>query len=279
MIAAIMRAMFAAAGLLALAAILLVLVWALQRRLLYFPIATLPTPMDASLADVEVVSFTTVDGVLLGAWFVRAAGSSPRATVLVFNGNAGNRAYRAPLAAALRQRGFHVLLMDYRGYGGNPGTPTERGLAADSRAARAYLDTRSDVDPARIVYFGESLGTAVAVNLAVDRPPAWLVLRSPFTSITDLGEHHYPFLPVRWLLRDRFPVLGQIGRVQVPVLVIAGERDRIVPIESSRRVYDAAPGPKTLLVLPDADHNDYDLLAGTAMLEAVVQSISSNLNE
>jgi fermentation-respiration switch protein FrsA (DUF1100 family) len=231
--------------------------------------------MDVGLADVETVSFPTTDGLRLGAWFVRAAGSSPRATVLVFNGNAGNRAYRAPLAAALRQRGFHVLLVDYRGYGGNPGTPTEQGLAADGRAARAYLNSRSDVDAARIVYFGESLGTAVAVNLAVDHPPAGLVLRSPFTSMTDLGERHYPFLPVRWLLRDRFPALDQIRMVRVPVLVIAGERDRIVPIESSRRVYETAPGPKTLLVLPDADHNDYDLLAGRVMLEAVVRWIES----
>ena len=191
--------------------------------------------------------------------------------MLVFNGNAGNRAYRAPLAAALHRHGLQVLLIDYRGYGGNPGTPTEKGLAADSRAARAYLAGRSDVDRSRIVYFGESLGTAVAVDLAAEHPPAAIILRSPFTSMADVGQRHYPFLPVRLLLRDRFASIDQIQRVRAPLLVIAGGRDRIVPIENSRRLYDAAAAPKTLLVLPDADHNDDELLAGDEMIRAIVR--------
>ena len=186
--------------------------------------------------------------------------------MLVFNGNAGNRAHRAPLAAALQRHGLQVLLVDYRGYGGNPGTPTENGLAADSRAAHAYVAGRPDVDASRIVYFGESLGTAVAIDLAVEHPPAALVLRSPFTSMADVGRYHYPFLPVRHLLRDWFAAIDQIRRIRVPLLVIAGGRDRIVPIENSRRLYDAAGAPKTLLVLPNADHNDVELLAGEEMI-------------
>jgi len=199
------------------------------------------------------------------------AQQSRTCTVLVFNGNGGNRAYRGPLAAALHRHGLHVLLVDYRGYGGNPGTPTEKGLAADSRAARAYLAGRPDVDASRIVYFGESLGTAVAVDLAVEHPPAALVLRSPFTSMADIGQHHYRFLPVRLLLRDRFAAIDKIQRIRVPLLVIAGGHDRIIPIENSRRLYDAAVAPKTLLVIPDADHNDDALLAGDEMIEAVVR--------
>jgi fermentation-respiration switch protein FrsA (DUF1100 family) len=166
---------------------------------------------------------------------------------------------------------LQVLLVDYRGYGGNPGAPSENGLAEDGRAAQAYLASRPDVDRSRFVYFGESLGTAVAVDLAVEHPPAALVLRSPFTSMGDLGRHHYPFLPVGLLLRDRFAAIDQIQRIRAPLLVIAGGHDRIVPVENSRRLYDAAVAPKTLLVLPDADHNDYELLAGDEMIQAIVR--------
>ena len=265
------RPMILATGYLAAIAAVLVLIWTMQRRLMYFPTAGVPTPGEIGLAGVEAVTFETTDGLRLGGWFVAASGPSPRVTVLVFNGNAGNRAHRGALAAAFHHHGLQVLLLDYRGYGGNPGAPTENGLAADSRAARSYLAGRADVDASRIVYFGESLGTAVAIDLAVEHPPAALVLRSPFTSMADVGQHHYPFLPVRLLLRDRFAAIDQIRRIRVPLLVIAGGHDRIVPIENSRRLYDAAVAPKTLLVLPDADHNDYALLAGDEMFRAIVR--------
>jgi fermentation-respiration switch protein FrsA (DUF1100 family) len=261
--------MIIAAGSVAVVAAVLTLIWTMQRRLMYFPISEVPTPGEIGLSDVEPVIFETTDGLRLNGWFFAASGPSPRVTVLVFNGNAGNRAHRAPLAAAFQRHGLQVLLVDYRGYGGNPGTPTENGLAADSRAAHAYLAGRPDVDASRIVYFGESLGTAVAIDLAVEHPPAAIVLRSPFTSMADVGKFHYPFLPVRFL-KDRFAAIHQIGRIRMPLLVIAGGRDRIVPIENSRRLYDAAVAPKTLLVLPNADHNDDELLAGEEMIRAIV---------
>jgi uncharacterized protein len=250
--------------------VVLALIWTLQRRLLYFPAAGLPAPEEIGLTGVEPVTFETSDGLELSGWFLAASGPSPHITVLVLNGNAGNRAHRGPLAAALHRHGLQVLLVDYRGYGGNPGAPSESGLAADGRAARAFLARRPDVDQSRVVYFGESLGTAVAVGLAVEHPPAALVLRSPFTSMVDLGRYHYPFLPVGLLLRDRFSAIDQIQRIRVPLLVIVGGHDRIVPIENSRRLYDAAVAPKTLLLLPDADHNDYELLAGDQMIQAIV---------
>jgi uncharacterized protein len=264
------RLLIIAAGSVAVVAAVLTLIWTMQRRLMYFPTGDVPTAGEIGLSDVEPVTFETADGLGLNGWFVAASGPSPRITVLVFNGNAGNRAHRAPLAAALQRHGLQVLLVDYRGYGGNPGTPTENGLAADSRAAHAYLAGRPDVDASRIVYFGESLGTAVAIDLAVEHPPAALVLRSPFTSLTDVGRYHYPFLPVRLLLRDRFAAIEQIRRIRVPLLVIAGGRDRIVPIENTRRLYDASVAPKTLLVLPNADHNDVELLAGEEMIRAII---------
>jgi fermentation-respiration switch protein FrsA (DUF1100 family) len=194
--------------------------------------------------------------------------------VLVCNGNAGNRWMRADLAAALNRAGLSVLLFDYRGYGGNPGRPSEGGLAADARAAQAWLAAQPDVDPDRIAYFGESLGAAVAIGLAVQHPPAAVVLRSPFTSLGDVGAMHYPWLPVRRLLLDRYPSIDRIASVHAPVLVIAGERDDIVPESLSRRLYDAAAEPKRYLVVPGAGHNDPELVGGRQMLDEIGQFLS-----
>jgi hypothetical protein len=267
--------MLAAACVFVIAAVLMA-VWAGQRRLIYFPIAAVPPAGDYG-AHVAAVSFSTADNVALRAWWFPAATSPPRATVLVFNGNAGNRAYRVPLADALRRRGFQVLLADYRGFGGNPGVPTERGLTADSRAVYAYVASRPDVDASRLVYFGESLGAAVAVDLASEHPPAALILRSPFTSMAEIGAYHYSLLPVRWLLRDRFPSIDRIARIRSPLLVIAGDRDRVVPLEHSRRLYDAAGSPKALKVISGADHNDDELLAGDEMIEAIAEFVARHL--
>jgi hypothetical protein len=269
------RLVIAAGMVAAVAAATVGIAWLLQGRLMYFPTRDVPPPEAVGLKEVAAVSFETADGLRLNAWFIGAPGPSPRPAVLVFNGNAGNRAYRAPLAAALRRLGLHVLLTDYRGYGDNPGTPSESGLAADAAAARAYLAGRRDVDAARLVYFGESLGTAVAARLAAEQPPAALILRSPFTSMADLARHHYPFLPAGLLLRDRYRTIDRIGSVRAPILVIAGGRDSIVPVESSRRVYEAAADPKTLVVLPQADHNDLALLAGAELIAAVARFLDS----
>lgn len=249
----------------------LTLIWLLQSRLIYFPAAELRSPAELGLAPGESVAFDTSDGLRLGAWFFRASGPPPHLTVLVFNGNAGNRAYRSPLASSLQRHGLHVLLTDYRGYGGNPGSPSETGLAADARAGLAYLWGRGEVDRSRIVYFGESLGAAVALQLAVEHTPAALILRSPFTSLADVGQYHYPVLPVRLLLRDRFASLARAHQVTCPVLMIAGTRDTIVPIEQTRRLYDAVTAPKTLVEIPSADHNDYELLAGDEMIAAILR--------
>jgi uncharacterized protein len=260
----------AAAAIVPLLILLLALaaIWAFQRRLIYFPLGDLPEASALGLRDVEAVTLRTSDGLEAGAWFLRSV-QPARFTCLVFSGNAGHRAYRVPLAEALRARSLHVLLTDYRGYGGNPGVPTESGLAADARAAREYARGRSDVDPTRLVYFGESLGSAVAVALAAEHPPAALILRSPFTSMADIAQHHYPFLPVRLLLRDRFASIDRIGSVRAPLLVVAGDADRIVPTAYSRALFDAANEPKTLTVVRGADHNDQALLAGTEMIEAI----------
>ena len=251
-------------------AVVLVLAWVFQRRLIYFPLTESPPRASTVLPGGEDVTLETEDGLQLGAWFVPPALDGNGSAVIVFNGNAGHRAYRAELAAALARSGFAVLLFDYRGYGGNPGSPTETGLTADARAAHAYLAARADVDPARLVYFGESLGAAVALALALERPPAALVLRSPFTSLADMAGVHYPFLPAGLFLKDRYPSIDRIERLAAPLLVIAGERDRIVPPEQSRRLYQAAPEPKRLVLIPGADHNDPELLAGDRLIGALL---------
>jgi hypothetical protein len=252
---------------------LLALVWLMQRRLIYFPAAYLPSLDDAGISGGEPVTFETSDGLRLGAWLFAGAGPQPRLTLLVFHGNGGNRAHRVPLAAALRKHGIQVLLTDYRGYAGNPGSPTEQGLALDARAALSYLHTRADVDRARIVYVGESLGTGVAVQLATEHAPAGLILRSPFTSLVDVGRYHYPLLPVRLLLWDRFPSIERAAHIDCPVLLIAGERDSVVPIDDTRRLYAAFHSAKTLVEIPGADHNDEALLDGDAMIESILRFV------
>jgi fermentation-respiration switch protein FrsA (DUF1100 family) len=250
------------------------LLWSQQRRLIYLPAPRAVPPAATVLPGAEEVSFPTEDGLRLDGWFVPAAatsrGKGRGPAVLVCNGNGGNRSLRAPLAAALARAGLAVLLFDYRGYAANPGRPTEPGLAADARAAVAYLAARPEVDPARLVYFGESLGAAVALRLAVERPPAALVLRSPFGSLAEVGRRHYPWLPVSLLLADHYDAAGRAGRLAAPLLVVAGGRDRIVPPAHSRRLFEAAPEPKRFVLLPGADHNDLDLLAGPRLLAEVM---------
>jgi fermentation-respiration switch protein FrsA (DUF1100 family) len=236
--------------------------------MIYFPSADVPTPAEAGVPRAEAVTFATDDGLTLNGWFVPASTTTPNGTVIVFNGNAGHRGYRAELARRFADDGYATLLFDYRGYGDNPGAPSEDGLARDARAARQYLTSRRGVDSQRIIYFGESLGAAVAVGLAIDEPPQALILRSPFASLADTGRYHYPYLPVGWLLRDRYASIERIARIRCPLLVIAGERDSIVPMAHSRRLFDAASPPKQFALIEHADHND-DALAGAPGLSPV----------
>ncbi|MGQ0680285.1 MAG: alpha/beta hydrolase [Actinomycetota bacterium] len=250
------------------AAVILLLVYGLQRFLIYLPHGQV-APITAALPGAQEIRFPTSDGLELTGWFLPGPALGPGPAILVANGNAGNRSHRAPLARALRDSGASVLLFDYRGFGGNPGKPSEEGLRRDARAAQQYLSDRPEVDPNRIVYFGESIGGAVVVDLAVEYPPAGMVLRSPFTSLADVGRIHYPWLPVRLLLRDRYESISTIARVQVPLLVVAGEQDSIVPASQSRALLDAAPGPKRLVLVAGADHNDAALFTGEQLLSEI----------
>ncbi len=228
------------------------------RRFIYYPEHAMPL-IEAVLPEGREISFTTADGLELGAWYL--AGDP---LIVVFHGNAGTRADRSDLALGLAERGMGVLLTDYRGYGGNPGEPTEEGLLADGRAALAWAGERA----ARVVSFGESLGSGVSVALAGEGSAAErVVLRSPFTSIAEIAAAWMPFGAS--LVADRWDSMARIAGVTAPLLVIAGTGDGIVPIAQSRALYQAAPGPKQMLEIPGADHNDWVLLAGAEVLDAV----------
>jgi fermentation-respiration switch protein FrsA (DUF1100 family) len=244
-------------------------IWLSQRRLIYFPTRGVP-PVGERLPGWEEAAFETTDGLTLHGWFTPPPEEKP--VVLVFTGNAGNRADRALLGAGLASEGFGVLLFDYRGYGDNPGHPTASGLALDARAAVEWVRRRAPEHD--LAYFGESLGAAVAIELALSDPPAALVLRSPFTSLADMAAVHFRFVPVGALLRDRYPSLERIGGVATATLVIAGAGDTIVPIDQSRAIFEAAPHPKELVIITGADHNDLPLVAGLEVIEATARFIT-----
>ena len=250
--------------------LLLAALWGLQRRLIYLPLRAAPPAAVDVLPRARDVTLQTADGLSLGAWLVPADAPDRGMAVLVANGNAGNRAARAALARSLAERGLSVLLFDYRGYGGNPGRPTEHGLARDVRAAYRFLVEQAGVPPGRQIFFGESLGAAVVTELATEHPPAGLVLRSPFTDLASIGRIHYPWLPVRTLLRDRYPVVDHLATVKVPTTVVYGSRDSIVPPDQSRAVAAAAAGGARLVEIEGADHNDPALVHGEQLIEAIV---------
>jgi fermentation-respiration switch protein FrsA (DUF1100 family) len=248
---------------------LFLLLWLTQRRLIYFPDRAAPPAAAVAIPRARDVVLETSDGLRLGAWLVPPAAPDRRVAVLVAPGNGGNRAGRAGFARSLAAHGLTVLLVDYRGYGGNPGRPTAAGLALDIRAARSYL-AGAGWAPERVIYYGESLGSAVVTELAVEHPPAGLVLRSPFVDLAAAGQHHYPLLPVRLLLRDKFPVADLIGDVRAPSVVIYGTADTVIPPEQSREVAQRAGGLVEVVVVEGADHNDAALFDGPQTIGAVV---------
>src|SRR6266511_1184079 len=210
-------------------AVLVTSFWVGQRRLIYFPDRYPPRPSGLA----QEVTLHTTDGLRLTAWLVAPPGGGRSVAVLVAPGNAGNRRDRLPLASSLADAGLTVLLLDYRGYGGNPGRPSEVGLAHDV--------------------------------------PAGLVLRSPFVDLAAVGRAHYPWLPVGLMLRDRYPLARHVARVTVPTVVVYGTADSVVPASQSRRVAELAAGPVRVVTVDGADHNDPALVDGVQTVNAVVE--------
>lgn len=239
--------------------------YAFQRRVMYSPSRHRPEPEAYGVPDMEPVRLSTKDGLELTAWYQPARDPSAL-TVLYFHGNNEHLGTRAYKVRHYLDAGHGVLLVSWRGFAGNPGRPTERGLYADGRAALCFLGDQG-IDASRIVYYGESLGSGVAVHLAVERPPAALVLEAPYSSTVDVAGGRYPFVPVRVLMKDRFDSHSKIGGVTAPVLILHGERDRTIPVRFGRKLLDAAIEPKIGHFFPDAEHGDlYDHGAAEAVL-------------
>lgn len=230
------------------------LFWFGQRSMMYFPDTTAAGSAADRFPNGSDVTFTTRDGVDLGAWLLAPTGADREMAVLYLPGNGGNRVGRAEVGQALAAEGFTVLLVDYRGYGGNPGHPSENGLVADAEAAAAYL-TQQGFPPERTIYVGESVGTGVAGHLAAADPPAGVLLRSPYTSFPDMARAAYK-IPFGWAIRDTFDTLSRMPQITSPVTVLYGADDGIVPPEQSRQVADAAPNLHDVVALPGTGHND-----------------------
>jgi len=235
---------------------------ALLNALLYFPSRVVPA--GAPFRD---VALTTEDGERLHGWWAPARAPAV-GHVLYCHGNGGNVADRAGHAALLAEAGLDVLLFDYRGYGRSTGRPDEEGTYRDARAARRALLAQPGVDPARVLYLGESLGGAVALALALEAPPAGVILQSTFTSIRDLARLHYPFIPPA-LVPDAYPSLRRVARLAVPLLVLHGDRDEIVPVGHGEALYAAAPGPKELCVFEGVGHDGLVASAGDRYRETI----------
>jgi len=239
----------------------------LLNALLYFPSrAIIETPEGAGL-EYRDLALEADDGERLHGWWVSARTDS-LGHLLLFHGNAGNVGDRVLHAALLTATGFDVLLFDYRGYGRSSGRPSEEGTYRDARAALRCLLEQPGVDPARVFFLGESLGGAVALDLALERPPAGLVLLSAFTGIRELGRLHYPFVPAA-LVPDAYPTLRRIHELRAPLLVLHGDRDDIVPIAHGSALFEAARGPKRMHVFPGLGHNDLVTLAGAEFASVI----------
>ena len=238
-----------------------------ERRLIYFPFRTLEvTPKELGLRF-EEARLVTEDGVTLHGWFLPVDGS--RFTVLVCHGNAGNISHRLDRAMLMHAKlKTDVFLFDYRGYGLSQGAPDEEGTYRDARAAHRYLSTARGVPPGNLIIFGESLGAAVALQLALEVPARGLVLESPFTSVGDMARGVVPVLPLGRLLRTKYDNLGKVGGLRMPLLVLHGDRDTTVPFAQGRRLFEAAPEPKSFFVIRGAGHNDTYLIGGDLYWQA-----------
>jgi hypothetical protein len=239
-----------------------------QRRLLYRPDANLPPPTQFGLHDIDVIHFKAADGAPLFAWYA-APTSSDAFVVLYLHGNGGHIGYRAHRLHRMTGLGWGVLLLEYRGFGGNPGAPTETGLMQDARAALDELGRR-DIAAERILLWGESLGTGLAVVLAVEQDVAAVLLESPYTSIADAAQIHYPYVPARRLIKDRFDTRSRIERVRAPMFIMQGALDRIVPPAMGRELLHLATAPAELWVAETAGHND---LAQAGAIEAAADFV------
>jgi fermentation-respiration switch protein FrsA (DUF1100 family) len=226
-----------------------------QRSLMYFPDRTHVTPAQAGLAHVAEETLTTADGEHVIVWHAPPSGSN-KPVILYFHGNGGAVQYRVERFNKLLADGIGLVALEYRGYGGSTGSPSESGLTADAEAAYAFAAARYAVP--QIVVWGESLGSGVAVTLAAEKPVGRVILEAPFTSAAAVGAQHYWYMPVRLLMKDQFRSDERIGKVTAPLLILHGMHDQIVPYAMGERLFDLANKPKHIVRFLDGGHEDLD---------------------
>ena len=240
-------------GLLAVYIALVGLLFVMQRKLQYVPDPRLTEPAEAGLDEFDSVRLETPDGERLVAWHARPAGEHP--TIVYFQGNGLGLEARADRFRLFHDAGYGVLALGYRGYSGSSGTPSETGLITDAATAAAFLRD-GGVPPERLVYYGESLGTGVAVQLASreETRPAAVILDAPFTSAIDVARLHYWYVPLSLLMQDQFRSIEHIGAVKAPLFVLHGDADGIVPVAHGRRIFETAGEPKEMMEVPGGSH-------------------------
>lgn len=272
---AVLASVFRVAALLVAAYLLLCVgVVLFQRKLQYFPAkGPVRVPPDEMYGDVRPVRIEAADGTTLEAWWWPAAED---VAILHLHGNAGHRGGRLDWMTSFHHLGWPVLLLDYRGYGGSGGHPTEAGLVADAEAALDWLRSNGHE---RVVLFGESLGCGVAGLLASRREVAGLVLQSGAISIAEVAQRAYPFLPMRRLLFDRYDLEDVAPEIHAPSLSVHGDLDRLIDVDLGRRLHDALGGPKAWYTVEGAGHNDVPSTGGLAYVERVhafLEEVASN---
>ena len=236
-----------------------------QRKLMYFPDRARTQPSEVGLAKVEERVLKTPDGERVITWYGKARPGQP--TLLYFHGNGGSLAVRGERIRRFMGEGWGVYMMTYRGYGGSSGRPTEVNNVADARLAYGAL-VLEGVAPSSIIAYGESLGSGIAVRIAIERQVAGLILDAPYTSIVDVAARAYPFLPVRTFLIDRYETTKYIANLKVPLLILHGERDGVVPVDMGRELARLANEPKRLVLFPNGGHSNL-YIDGNNALDAV----------
>lgn len=248
---------------------ILFLLYFFQRRLIYFPTTEVPQLNDYHANDMKLITLRTKDKIFLSSWYIPAVNNQP--TLLFLHGNAGHIGHRMPLIRQFIHAGFGVFLLEYRGYGGNNGTPNEQGFYEDARAAIRFLH-KNGLDSKRIVLYGESLGTGVATKLATEYSVCSVILQSPFTSLDSLSRYHYPWIFIKpW---DKFNSLERMHQIYAPLLVLHGKMDTVVPFDEGIQIFNQANQPKKMLSFDNKNHND--LWSATEFPEAIINFIKTH---
>ncbi len=243
---------------------IIVLVYIFQRNLMYSPGQEVLTPQDTDVPEMSVINLTTQDGLAINSWYAPPQ-TDQKPVVLIYHGNAGTIAGRDFKARYFLDAGYGVLLVGYRGYANNPGSPSETGLYDDARTAFKHL-INQDFAPERIVLYGESLGCAIAIQMAYEvhqglmtgtpDQVAGIILEAPFTTMGDTAASHYPWLPANLLVKDKFNSIDKIPSLKSPLMIVHGSKDRTIAQSHGKLLFDKASSQKEALWPDQAGHND-----------------------